>query len=85
VTVSRSCSPGAGEAVPGGAGVPLEQISQLVGHSGSTVTDLCTGTSCGRSFRPARSSWTSCSAGTVDKQIDKQDRKVADAVAAKCL
>ena len=55
------------------AGVPLEQISQLVGHSGTTVTELVYGTSCGRSFRPARSSWTSCSAGSVDKQIDGQD------------
>ena len=29
------------------AGVPLEQISQLVGHSGTTITELVYGTSCG--------------------------------------
>jgi integrase len=27
------------------AGVPPEEISRLVGHSGTTVTELCTGTS----------------------------------------
>ena len=55
------------------AGVPLEQISQLVGHSGTTVTELVYR----RQLRPVIQTGAivmdQLSAGTVDKQIDKQD------------
>jgi integrase len=30
------------------AGIPVEEISQLVGHRGTTVTELSIGISCGR-------------------------------------
>jgi integrase len=55
------------------AGVPVEQISQLVGHSDTTVTELVYR----HQLRPvlqtgARRSWIGCSVRTVDKQIDKQ-------------
>ena len=43
------------------AGVPLEDIAQLVGHSGTTVTELVTGTRSGPSSKPARRSWIGCS------------------------
>ena len=43
------------------AGVPVEQISQLVGHSGTTVTELVYGISCDLSSRRVRPSWIACS------------------------
>ena len=39
------------------AGVPLGDIAQLVGHSGTTVTNWSTGIRSGPSSRPAQRSW----------------------------
>ena len=43
------------------AGVPLGEIAQLVGHSGTTVTELVYGIRSGPSSRPAQRSWIGCS------------------------
>lgn len=59
------------------AGVPVGQISQLVGHSGTTVTELVYR----HQLRPLVQTGATvmdelfsanCSTQTVDKQIDKQ-------------
>jgi len=53
------------------AGVSLEQISRLVGHSGTTVIELVYQ----HQLRPVIQTGAteiSCPARTVDKQIDKQ-------------
>ena len=49
------------------AGVPVEQISQLVGHSGTTVTELVYR----HQLRPVLQKGATVMR-TVDKQIDKQ-------------
>ena len=49
------------------AGVPVEQISQLVGHSGTTVTELVYR----HQSRPVLQKGATVMR-TVDKQIDKQ-------------
>ena len=36
------------------AGVPIEEIGRLVGHSGRRSRSWCTDTSCGRQYRPGR-------------------------------
>jgi hypothetical protein len=53
--------------------VPLEQISQLVGHSGTTVTELVYRHQLRPVIQTGAIVMDQLSAGTVDKQIDKQD------------
>jgi hypothetical protein len=43
-------------------GMATEEISRLVGHSSSHTTETVYVESCGLSYGPAQTPWTSCSA-----------------------
>ena len=55
------------------AGVPLERISQLVGHSGTTVTELVYRHQLRPVIQTGAIVMDQLFGGTVDKQIDNQD------------